>query len=150
MTAERFPSSPSSVVKTVKHCAADPVAEVKRARHDNLLTAIRLDQSLAAPFPGVAKMPSALTMREKIQKIRAAHAQSLAALDAKVDVALTAVDAEAKKVVAALDIKLQEDIDAHKAEIHDLRDELNQMTNGGPPLESSDASKPSADGGSQG
>lgn len=92
-------------------------------------------------------MPSALTMREKIQKIRAAHAQSLDALDAKVDVALKAVAAEAARTVNDLDAKLQGDIDAHKAEVAALRDELNQMTNGAPPLEGSESS-PGQSGGS--
>lgn len=86
-------------------------------------------------------MPSALTMREKIAKIRATHAQSLAALDAKVDVELKAVAEEAARTVNDLDVKLQGDINAHKAEIAELRDELNQMTNGGPPLGESEKSE---------
>lgn len=90
-------------------------------------------------------VPSALTMREKIQGIRAVHARSLAALDAKLDSELKVVAAEAARTVSDLDAKLQGDVNAHKDEIRALRDELNQMTNGGPPLSDSDDSSKSSE-----
>ncbi len=95
-------------------------------------------------------MPSALTMRAKIQNIRAAHQQRLMDVDAQLDVELSAVDAEAKRTADELEFALRRDVEAHKAEIRELRDELNQMTNGGPstPLSDSENSQGSSKGAS--
>lgn len=91
-------------------------------------------------------MPSALTMRAKIQKVKDAHALSLVELDAEIDAELKSVAEQAARTVDDVRTKLKSDVDAQKAEISALRDELNQMTNGGPPLGGSESSEGQSEG----
>lgn len=77
-------------------------------------------------------MPTALTLAERIRRVREAHASHLAAVEAKIDVRLKGVADRADQTVKKLEVKLESDVAAHEAEVVALEDELNQMTNGGP------------------
>lgn len=77
-------------------------------------------------------MSTALTIAERIRRVRETHASQLAAVEAKIDVRLKGVAERADQTVKKLDAKLERDVAAHEAEVVALEDELNQMTNGDP------------------
>jgi hypothetical protein len=91
-----------------------------------------LNRLLSAPIFEGSKMPTALTLAERIRRVREAHAAQLAAVEAKIDVRLKGVADRADQTVKKLEVKLESDVAAHEAEIVALEDELNQMTNGDP------------------
>jgi hypothetical protein len=131
VTAERVPTFPSSVVKTIKDRSA------QRARLDNLLTAIRLDQSLSAPlFSGSDRMSKLAEM--------AARAKALPGkLEALADKLMADMDDVETRAPVAFDGMARE-VGKMKEGVKAVEDTVAQLSNGGPPL--SDSQSSSEDG----
>jgi uncharacterized protein YceH (UPF0502 family) len=100
-----------------------------------------LNRLLSAPLSRGSKMPTALTLAERIRRVREAHASHLAASEARLEARLKSVADRADQAIKKMDEKLESDVAVHEAEVVALEDELNQMTNGGPALSDSSDEK---------
>lgn len=107
---------------------------------ETLIASKVLDVVLSAPLPGVSKMPNAMSISHRIRAMREKHSAALDAADRAVSTRLDEIGRRGEAALDRLNAKLAADVAEHEAEVRVLEDEVNQLSNGGPPLDGSDAS----------